>query len=96
MDQLVFEDFKGTGNMELVLNRKLADRRVFPAIDVEKSGTRKEEKLVGMRRLKQIHTLRRVLSRLHYVEAVEMLITRLDEVDKTDDFLNRFTIDPEA
>ncbi|HVS18779.1 MAG TPA: transcription termination factor Rho, partial [Planctomycetota bacterium] len=59
LDQLVFEEFKGTGNMECVLNRKLADRRIFPAIDVEKSGTRKEEKLISARRLKQIHTLRR-------------------------------------
>lgn len=96
MDQLVFEEFKGTGNMELVLNRKLADRRVFPAIDVERSGTRKEEKLVGMRRLKLIHTLRRVLSRLNFVEAMELLITRLEDVEKTDDFLARFEVDPEA
>jgi transcription termination factor Rho len=95
LDQLVFEEFKGTGNMELVLSRKLADRRIFPAIDVERSGTRKEEKLLGMRRLKQIHTLRRVLSRLHFAEAIETLITRLDDVEKTDDFLSRFTLDPE-
>jgi len=96
MDQLVFEEFKGTGNMELVLNRKLADRRIFPAIDVERSGTRKEEKLVGMRRLKLIHTLRRVLSRMNFVEAMELLITRLEDVEKTDDFLARFEVDPEA
>jgi transcription termination factor Rho len=96
MDQLVFEEFKGTGNMELVLNRRLADRRIFPAIDVEKSGTRKEEKLVGLKRLQQIHVLRRVMARLHFAEAMEMLITRLDEVKKTDDFLSRFTVDPEA
>ena len=96
MDQLVFEEFKGTGNMELVLNRRLADRRIFPAIDVEKSGTRKEEKLVGLKRLQQIHVLRRVMARLHFAEAMEMLITRLDEVKKTDDFLARFTVDPEA
>jgi transcription termination factor Rho len=96
MDNLVFEEFKGTGNMELVLNRKLADRRIFPAIDVEKAGTRKEEKLVGMRRLKLLHTLRRVLCRMNFIEAMELLITRLEEVDKTDDFLKRFEIDPEA
>ncbi len=96
MDQLVFEEFKGTGNMELVLNRRLADRRIFPAIDIEKSGTRKEEKLLGQRRLKQVHILRRVMSRLHFAEAMEMLITRLDEVEKTDEFLSRFTTDPEA
>ena len=96
MDQLVFEEFKGTGNMELVLNRKLADRRIFPAIDIEKSGTRKEEKLVGLKRLKLIHVLRRVLARMHFAEAAELLITRLDDVEKTDDFLERFTVDPEA
>ena len=96
MDQLVFEEFKGTGNMELVLNRKLADRRIFPAIDIEKSGTRKEEKLVGLRRLKLIHVLRRVLSRMHFAEAADLLITKLSDVEKTDDFLDGFTIDKEA
>jgi transcription termination factor Rho len=96
MDQLVFEEFKGTGNMELVLARRLADRRIFPAIDVERTGTRKEEKLVGMRRLKLIHTLRRVLARMNFVEAMELLITKLEEVEKTDDFLSRFEVDPEA
>ncbi|QDV06850.1 hypothetical protein Poly30_23670 [Planctomycetes bacterium Poly30] len=96
MDQLVFEEFKGTGNMELVLNRKLADRRIFPAIDIERTGTRKEEKLVGLRRLKLIHVLRRVLSRMHFTEAADLLITRLSDVSRTDEFLERFTVDPEA
>jgi len=96
LDQMVFEEFKGTGNMELVLARRLADRRIFPAIDVERSGTRKEEKLVGTRRLRLLHTLRRVLARMNFVEAMELLITRLDDVEKTDDFLNRFEVDPDA
>ncbi|MDG1050441.1 MAG: transcription termination factor Rho, partial [Planctomycetota bacterium] len=96
LDQLVFEEFKGTGNMELVLNRKLSDRRIFPAIDIEKSGTRKEEKLVGMKRLKQIHILRRVIARMHFAEAAELLISRLMDVEKTTDFLDRFSVDPEA
>ncbi len=96
MDQLVFEEFKGTGNMELVLSRKLADRRIFPAIDLEKTGTRKEEKLVGLKRLKRIHTLRRVLARMNWVEAMELLITKLEDDEKTDDFLARFEVDPEA
>ena len=96
MDQMVFEEFKGTGNMELVLARRLADRRIFPAMDIDRTGTRKEEKLVGMRRLKLIHTLRRVLTRMNFVEAMELLITRLEDVDKTDDFLSRFEVDPEA
>ncbi len=96
LDQLVFEEFKGTGNSECVLSRKLADRRIFPAIDIEKSGTRKEEKLHSSRRLKQIHTLRRVLLKMNFVEAMELLISKLEEVEKTDDFLKRFEVDPEA
>ena len=96
MDTAVFEEFKGTGNMELVLSRRLADRRIFPAIDLELSGTRKEEKLLGLKRLKWVHTLRRVLGRLHWAEAMDTLITRLDDVEKTDDFLQRFEVDPEA
>jgi transcription termination factor Rho len=96
MDKVIFEEFKGTGNMELVLSRKLADRRIFPAIDIEKSGTRKEEKLISAQRLKWITTLRRVLQRMHFAEALELLITKLDNVERTDDFLKRFEIDPEA
>jgi transcription termination factor Rho len=96
LDQLVFEEFKGTGNSECVLSRKLADRRIFPAIDVERSGTRKEEKLYSARRLRQIATLRRVLLKMNFIEAMELLINKLDEVDKIDDFLKRFDVDPEA
>jgi len=96
MDQVIFEEFKGTGNMELVLSRKLADRRVFPAIDIQKSGTRKEEKLVSSQRLKRMHTLRRVLLRMHFAEAMELLITKLDDVERIDDFLQRFEVDPDA
>jgi transcription termination factor Rho len=96
LDQLVFEEFKGTGNSECVLSRKLADRRIFPSIDVERSGTRKEEKLYSARRLRQIATLRRVLLKMNFIEAMELLITKLDEVDKIDDFLKRFDVDPEA
>jgi transcription termination factor Rho len=96
MDQLIFEEFKGTGNMELVLSRRLADRRIFPAIDIEKSGTRKEEKLISSKRLRQVQILRRVLNRMHWAEAMDLLITRLSDVEKTDDFLKRFEVDPEA
>ena len=78
MDQLVFEEFKGTGNMELVLNRKLSDRRIFPAIDIEKSAPVRR-RLVGLRRLKLIHVLR-PRARMHFAEAAELLITRLDDV----------------
>jgi len=95
MDQVIFEEFKGTGNMELVLSRKLADRRIFPSIDIEKSGTRKEEKLLSSRRLKQIQILRRVLLKMNFVEAMELLITKLDDVDDIDVFLKRFEVDPD-
>lgn len=96
MDQVIFEEFKGTGNMELVLNRRLADRRIFPAMDVIKSGTRKEEKLHSKKRLRRVGILRRVLTRMHFAEAMELLVTKLDEVELIDDFLSRFDIDPEA
>jgi transcription termination factor Rho len=96
MDQLIFEEFKGTGNMELVLNRKLSDRRIFPSIDIEKSGTRKEEKLISSRRLKRINTLRRVLLKMNFIEAMELLAEKMEDVEKTEDFLARFDVDPEA
>ncbi|MCA8981448.1 MAG: transcription termination factor Rho [Planctomycetes bacterium] len=96
MDQLIFEEFKGTGNSEIVLNRKLADRRIFPAIDIERSGTRKEEKLLGKTKLRRINTMRRVLLKMNFMEAMELLITKLEDVEKNDDFLQRFDVDPEA
>jgi transcription termination factor Rho len=96
MDQVIFEEFKGTGNMELVLSRKLADRRIFPAIDIERSGTRKEEKLFSSKQLKRVHTLRRVLAKMNFIEAMELLITKLDDVEKNEDFLKRFDVDPDA
>ena len=96
MDKVIFEEFKGTGNMELVLSRKLADRRIFPAIDIERSGTRKEEKLITSQRLRRIITLRRVLSRMNFIEAMELLSVKLDDVERNDDFLKRFDVDPEA
>ncbi|HEX6882827.1 MAG TPA: transcription termination factor Rho, partial [Planctomycetota bacterium] len=80
MDQIIFEEFKGTGNMELVLSRKLSDRRIFPAIDLERSGTRKDEKLHSAKRLARCNTLRRVLMRMHFAEAMELLITKLGDV----------------
>jgi transcription termination factor Rho len=96
MDQVIFEEFKGTGNMELVLSRKLADRRIFPAIDIERSGTRKEEKLISSKQLKRIHTLRRVLAKMNFIEAMELLIGKLEEVETNEEFLQRFEVDPEA
>jgi transcription termination factor Rho len=77
MDDIIYEEFKGTGNMELHLNRKLAERRVFPAIDVRLSGTRREELLMEEKELKKIWLLRKVMDSYETVEATEQLIERI-------------------
>ena len=74
MDDVIFEEFKGTGNMELVLDRKLADRRIYPAIDINKSGTRKEELLISEEDLQRIWLLRKVLSPLNVVDAMSWML----------------------
>ena len=79
MDDVIFEEFKGTGNSEIVLDRKMSDRRIFPAIDINKSGTRKEELLLPRDELNRIWILRKVLNPLSTVEAMELLIERLDK-----------------
>jgi len=88
MDDLIYEEFKGTGNMELHLVRKLADKRVYPAIDVTRSGTRQEELLYGKDMIEKVHTLRRMLEMLPEDERTENLLNRLKKADKNDDFLN--------
>ncbi len=90
MDQVIFEEFKGPGNMELVLNRDLADRRIWPAIDVTLSGTRKEEKLVAETKLKQMWALRKILVKTKPVEGMEMLLDRLNKTECNEDFLALF------
>ncbi|MFP4526954.1 MAG: transcription termination factor Rho [Candidatus Kapaibacterium sp.] len=87
MDEVIFEEFKGTGNMELVLDRRISDRRVFPAIDVNRSGTRKEELLLDQEELNRIWILRKVLNELQPVEAMEFLINRLKGTKTNRDFL---------
>jgi transcription termination factor Rho len=87
MDEVIFEEFKGTGNMEIILDRKLVDKRVFPAIDIQRSGTRKEELLIPKDDLQRIFVLRRVLNPLSPVEAMELLITRLEKVRNNAEFL---------
>lgn len=89
MDQVIFEEFKGTGNMELVLSRDLADRRIWPAMDIEKSGTRREEKLFKPDQLEGITMMRRSLISLHPAEAMEQLIKTLAKFDTNDEFLGR-------
>ena len=88
MDELIFQEFKGTGNMELVLDRKLADRRVWPAIDISQSGTRREEKLLSEETLRAVTMLRRTLSSMHPVDAMEQLTTQLAKRNSNQDFIN--------
>jgi transcription termination factor Rho len=87
MDDVIYEEFKGTGNMELHLNRKLADRRIFPAIDVRMSGTRREELLLTEEELKKVWLLRKVLDNYEGTEATEQLIERLKEYKSNKQFL---------
>jgi transcription termination factor Rho len=87
MDEVIFEEFKGTGNMELHLDRRLVDRRTWPAIDISRSGTRKEELLMDPKELELVYRLRRVLSDMNPVEAVELLKSRLQKVKSNAEFL---------
>ncbi len=88
MDEVIFEEFKGTGNMELVLDRKLSDKRVFPAIDINKSGTRKEDLLLEDKILQKVWLLRKVLNPLNTVEAMEWLISKMKDSKTNNDFLD--------
>ncbi|MBS0208883.1 MAG: transcription termination factor Rho [Planctomycetes bacterium] len=87
MDELIFQEFKGTGNMELVLDRKLADRRVWPAIDISQSGTRREEKLLDPDTLHAVTMLRRTLSSMHHVDAMEQLTKQLGRFKANKEFI---------
>ena len=87
MDDVIFEEFKGTGNMELHLDRKLVDKRVFPAIDINKSGTRKEDLLLSKDELNRVWILRKVLSPLSVTESMELLIDKLGKTSSNEDFL---------
>lgn len=87
MDELIFQEFKGTGNMELVLDRKLSDRRLYPAIDIPKSGTRKEEKLFAAKNVESIRKLRRMMVDLNPIEAMETLLAALKKHKTNDELL---------
>ena len=89
MDELIFQEFKGTGNMELILERKLSERRLFPAIDIPKSGTRKEEKLFPAHQLEAIRKLRRTMVDLNPVDAMETLIGALKKFKTNDELLSK-------
>jgi transcription termination factor Rho len=88
MDEVIFEEFKGTGNSEVHLDRKLADRRVFPAIDIQKSGTRKEELLMAREDLQRVYVLRRVLTPLSPTEAMELLLSKMSKTKTNAEFLS--------
>jgi len=93
MDEVIFEEFKATGNMELHLDRRLVDRRIWPAIDISRSGTRREELLLDAKELQLVYRLRRVLSELNPVEAVELLKSRLTKCRTNAEFLMTMNID---
>jgi len=88
MDEVIFEEFKGTGNMEIQLDRRLADKRVFPAIDIKKSGTRKEELLLNQEALTRVWILRKLLSSLNPVDSLEFLLDKMNGTKNNQDFLN--------
>ncbi|HUF30066.1 MAG TPA: transcription termination factor Rho, partial [Gemmatimonadaceae bacterium] len=86
MDEVIFEEFKGTGNMEVVLDRKIADRRVFPAIDIQRSGTRKEELLLDQDELNRVYLLRNFLGDMPATEAIEFLLLRMGRTKNNKEF----------
>jgi transcription termination factor Rho len=88
MDEVIFEEFKGTGNSEIILDRKVADKRVFPAIDILRSGTRKEELLVKPDMLKKTYVLRRILNPMGTVDAIEFLLDKLRQTKSNSDFFD--------
>ncbi|MCH2459864.1 MAG: transcription termination factor Rho [Gemmatimonadetes bacterium] len=91
MDEVIFEEFKGTGNMELLLDREIADRRIFPAIDLNRSGTRKEELLLSETELNRVYLLRNFLADMTSEEAVEFLLTRMEMTEDNQEFLESMT-----
>jgi len=87
MDDVIFEEFKGTGNMELHLDRKLSEKRIFPAIDINRSGTRREELLLGQREMDGIWAIRRAMSNIGTAETAEMIINRLTQTKTNEEFV---------
>jgi transcription termination factor Rho len=92
MDEVIFEEFKGTGNMELHLDRRLVDKRIWPAIDVNRSGTRKEDLLMQTEELRRVYILRKVLSDMNPVEAMELLVNRMSRTKGNNEFLNSMNL----
>jgi transcription termination factor Rho len=94
MDEVIFEEFKGTGNMELRLDRRLAERRIYPSIDVEASGTRREELLFDRKQLQQVWKLRRVLTALEGGAGLELLMDKIKTTRSNDEFLDQIAKTP--
>jgi transcription termination factor Rho len=92
MDDVIFEEFKGTGNMEISLERKLSDRRIYPCIDISRSGTRKEELLLPQQQLDRIWVLRKVLDQLSPLEAMELLVDKLSRSENNEEFLASMSV----
>ncbi len=88
MDEVIYEEFKGTGNMELHLNRKIAEKRVFPAIDINRSGTRREELLTTPEELQKMWILRKIVHEMSEIDSVEFLISRLSMTKTNDEFFD--------
>jgi transcription termination factor Rho len=86
MDEVIFEEFKGTGNMEIVLDRKMANRRIYPAIDIQKSGTRKEDLLLPPEDLNRIWILRKLLSSMNPADAMEFLLDKMSQTKTNQEF----------
>jgi transcription termination factor Rho len=91
MDEVIFEEFKGTGNMELVLSREISDRRIFPAIDLNRSSTRKEELLLSGTELNRVYLLRNFLADMSPPEAIEFLLSRMKKTVDNREFLESMT-----
>ena len=88
MDEVIFEEFKGTGNQELVLDRELSDKRIYPSININRSGTRREEKLLKPRDLSRIWVLRKLLAEMKNIESMEFLLERLSRTKTNREFLD--------
>jgi transcription termination factor Rho len=88
MDEVIFEEFKGTGNAEIVLDREMADKRIFPAVNLRKSGTRNEELLIGRDMIDKHHRLFRALNSRHPVEAMQALLRHMQQAPTNEDLLN--------
>ncbi len=93
MDDVIFEEFKGTGNQEIVLDRALVDRRLWPAIDISRSGTRREEMLMDPDEHRRVCKLRRILNESNAIDAMEMLLTRLAKTQCNAEFLMNINLD---